>query len=85
MIGVACTTPGTARMRVSARSSFGSAVTRPVTCMWPLKPRMRSSSSLLNPFITDMTMMRIATASMMRMKEMVEISATPPSLRRARR
>ncbi len=53
--------------------------------MWPLKPRMRLRSSTRKPFITDMTMISTATASAMPMKEIAEISATPPWLRLARR
>ena len=37
------------------------------------------------PFITDMTMIRTATASITPTKEITEISATPPCLRLARR
>ena len=41
--------------------------------------------SARKPFITDITMISTATASMMPTNEMIEISAMPPSLRRARR
>jgi hypothetical protein len=46
---------------------------------------MRFSSSARKPFITLITMISTATASMMPMKEISEISATPPSRRLARR
>jgi hypothetical protein len=41
--------------------------------------------SARKPFITEMTMISTETASAMPTKEMAEISATPPSSRRARR
>jgi hypothetical protein len=46
---------------------------------------MRSSSSARKPFITLITMISTATARAMPTKEIIEIRATPPSLRRARR
>jgi hypothetical protein len=39
---------------------------------------MRLRSSARNPFITDMTMISVATASVMPIKEITEISPTPP-------
>ena len=56
-----------------------------MTKTWPLKPRILLSSSARKPFITDMTTISTATATMMPVKEMIEISATPPWLRLARR
>ena len=53
--------------------------------MWPLMPRMRETSSVRNPFITAMTMISVATPSMMPMKEKPAITEMKASLRRARR
>jgi hypothetical protein len=53
--------------------------------MWPLMPTILSSSSLRNPFITESTMISVATPSMMPMKEKPAITDTKPSRRRVRR
>ena len=52
---------------------------------WPLRPRILSSSSLRNPFITAITMMSVATPSMIPRKENPAMTEMNPSLRRARR
>jgi hypothetical protein len=52
---------------------------------WPLSPRILSSSSCRKPFITAMTMMSVATPSMMPTKEKPAMTEMNPSLRRARR
>ena len=52
---------------------------------WPLRPRILSSSSLRKPFITAMTMISVATPSMMPRKEKPAMTEMNPSLRRARR
>ena len=44
-----------------------------------------SSSSLRKPFITAITMISVATPSMMPRKEKPAITETKPALRRARR
>lgn len=46
---------------------------------WLLNPRIRVRSSCLNPFITDMTMINVATPSIMPKKENVDTTATKPS------
>jgi hypothetical protein len=53
--------------------------------MWPLMPRMREMSSVRKPFITAMTMISVATPSMMPMKEKPAITEMNASLRRDRR
>ena len=57
----------------------------PMTKASPLNPSIRPTSSVRNPFMTLITMIRVATASRMPTKEMMETSATPPSFRLARR
>ncbi len=52
---------------------------------WPLRPRILSSSSLRKPFITAITMMSVATPSMMPRNEKPAMTEMNPSLRRARR
>ena len=52
---------------------------------WPLRPRILSSSSLRKPFITAITMIRVATPSMMPRNEKPAMTEMNPSLRRARR
>ena len=78
-------TPGTPAMRSATvgdnRSAGGSSG---VTKMWPLKPRILSSSSLRKPFITDMTMISVATPSMMPRKEKPAMTETKPSCAGAR-
>ncbi len=44
-------------------------------------PRIRSSNSVRKPFITAITMMSVATPSMMPMKEMIEMTEMNVSLR----
>ena len=84
--GKACVTPGTLAMRSTAWSRVCAlSSTPPWTKTCPLKPRILPSSSSRKPFITDITMISTATASVMPTNEMIEIRATPPSLRRARR
>jgi hypothetical protein len=53
--------------------------------MWPLMPTILSSSSLRKPFITESTMMSVATPSMMPRNENPAITETKPSRRRVRR
>ncbi len=85
-MGMAWVTPGIRRMRSTACSTLaGSDSSAPDTYMWPLKPRIRPSSSVLKPFITDMTMISTATAAITPKKEITDTSATPPCLRRALR
>src|SRR6202007_3136977 len=68
--GTASLTPGTLPMRsVTAWKSL-SGVWEGVTMMWPLKPRIFDCNSTRKPFITDITMIRIATPSRKHRKEM---------------
>jgi hypothetical protein len=52
---------------------------------WPDRPRMLLSSSTLKPFITDITMIRVATPSAMPISENSEITEMKLSWRLARR
>jgi hypothetical protein len=83
--GMAWVTPGTFSTRCTVGSRASPSSTPPVTKTWPLKPRILLSSSARKPFITDMTMIRIATARVTPAKEITVIRPTPPSLRLARR
>ncbi len=55
------------------------------TRMWPLSPRILSSNSLRKPFITAITMISVATPSMMPRNEKPAMTEIKPSLRRARK
>ena len=46
---------------------------------------MRPSRSARNPFITDMTMIKVATPSAIPSSEKIAMTETNPSCRRARR
>jgi hypothetical protein len=46
---------------------------------------MRPTSSARNPFITDITMIRVATPSAIPSNEKIAITETKPSARRARK
>src|SRR5579859_4416165 len=52
---------------------------------WPLRPRMRAISCSWKPFITDITMIRVATPSAMPSSENHAMIEMNPSRRRARR
>ncbi len=47
--------------------------------MWELKPKIFSVSSVLKPFITDITMIKVATPSIIPRKEKIEITFKKPS------
>ena len=47
--------------------------------MWGLKPKILLINSVLKPFITDMTMIKIATPSAMPVNEKIEIVFKKPS------
>ena len=47
--------------------------------MWELKPKIFSVSSVLKPFITDMTIIKVATPSIIPRKEKIEITFKKPS------
>ena len=84
-IGKASLTPGTlfTVAASSAKSVIG--LSMGAMKMWPLMPTILLRSSLRNPFITDSTMMSVATPSMMPAKEKPAMTEMKPSRRRARR
>ena len=47
--------------------------------MWELKPKIFSVSSVLKPFITDMTIIKVDTPSIIPRKEKIEITFKKPS------
>ena len=47
--------------------------------MWGLNPKILLVRSFLNPFITDITIINIATPSMIPKKEKIEITFKNPS------
>ena len=47
--------------------------------MWGFKPRIFFVKSVLNPFITDMTMINIATPNIIPKKEKIDIIFKKPS------
>ena len=47
--------------------------------IWGLKPKILLINSVLNPFITDITMIKIATPRAMPVKEKIEITFKKPS------
>ncbi|MNN46348.1 hypothetical protein D3C81_1607270 [compost metagenome] len=83
--GVTETTPGTSLIRFTVASRSGEVSTGPCTYICPLNDSIRPSSSLRKPAMMLITLISTATASMMPMKLMMAIRATPPSLRLARR
>ncbi len=84
-IGRTETTPGICRIFWSSSSKF--VIGPPLETMprWPLMPMMRPTNSARNPFITDITMISVATPSAMPNSEKIAITETNPSCRRARR
>ena len=83
--GAARRTPGTIMMRPATASQSVSGESSGWISRWPLSPRILSSSSLRKPFMTAITMMRVATPSMMPRKENPAMTEMNPSRRRARR
>ena len=83
--GAASRIPDTWLMRSATSFQSVSGLSSGCTSRWPLRPRILSSSSLRKPFITAITMMRVATPSMMPRKENPAITEMNPSLRRARK
>ena len=55
------------------------------TSMWPLSPRNLPTSSVRKPFITAMTVISVATPSMMPRKEKAAMTEMKASRRRERR
>ena len=47
--------------------------------MWELKPKIFSVSSVLKPFITDITIIKVATPSIIPRKEKIEMTFKKPS------
>ena len=47
--------------------------------MWGFKPKIFFVKSVLNPFITDMTMIKIATPNIIPKKEKIDIIFKKPS------
>ena len=68
-IGAASMTPGTLEMRSATASQSVSGCSSGWISRCPLRPRILSSSSLRKPFITAITMISVATPSMMPRKE----------------
>jgi hypothetical protein len=83
--GTARVTAGTREMRCVSASKSVNGVSTGDRTRWPLKPRIFDWSSTRNPFITDITMIKVATPSMMPRNEKPAITEMKPSLRRARR
>ena len=83
--GAASRMPWTWLMRSATSFQSVSGDSSGCTRMWPLRPRILSSSSLRKPFITAITMISVATPSMMPRKEKPAMTEMNPSLRRARR
>ena len=84
-MGAASRMPCTALMRSATTFQSVSGLSSGCTSRWPFRPRILSSSSLRKPFITAMTMISVATPSMMPRKENPAMTEMNPSLRRARR
>ena len=83
--GAASRMPWTWLMRSATSFQSVSGDSSGCTRMWPLRPRILSSSSLRKPFITAITMISVATPSMMPRNENPAMTEMNPSLRRARR
>ena len=77
--------PGTREMRSATASQSVSGCSSGWISRCPLRPKILSSSSLRKPFITAITMMSVATPSMMPRKENAALTEINPSWRRARR
>ena len=84
-IGAASRMPGTLEMRSATASQSVNGVSSGCTSRWPFSPRILSSSSLRKPFITAMTMISVATPSMMPRNEKPAMTEMNPSRRRERR
>ena len=84
-MGAASLMPGTLSMRAETSAQSVSGFSSGWISRWPLSPRIFSRSSWRKPFITAMTMISVATPSMMPRKEKPAMTEMKPSLRRARR
>ena len=85
MMGAARRMPGTLPMRPATSAQSVSGFSNGWISKWPFMPRILPRSSWRKPFITAITMMRVATPSMMPRKENPAMTEMNPSLRRARR
>ena len=83
--GAASRMPATCEIRSATSFQSVSGDSSGCTSRWPLRPRILSSSSLRKPFITAITMISVATPSMMPRKEKPAMTEMKPSLRRARK
>ena len=84
-IGAASLMPSTLETRSATASQSVSGDSSGWIRRWPLSPRILVKSSWRKPFITAMTMISVATPSMMPRNENPAITEMNPSLRRARR
>ena len=83
--GAAKRMPSTWLMRSATSFQSVSGDSSGCTSKCPFSPRILSKSSLRKPFITAITMISVATPSMMPRKEKPAMTEMKPSLRRARR
>ena len=83
--GAASRMPATWLMRSATSFQSVSGNSSGCTSRCPLRPRILSSNSLRKPFITAITMISVATPSMMPRKEKPAMTEMKPSLRRARK
>ncbi len=84
-MGAASLMPGALAMRAETSCQSVSGFSSGWISRWPLRPRIFSRSSWRKPFITAITMIRVATPSTMPRKEKPAMTEMNPSLRRARR
>ena len=84
-MGAASVTPGTLETRSATCCQSVSGRSSGWIKKWPFKPRIFSRSSLRKPLRTAITMMSVATPSMMPRKEKPALTEMNPSRRRARR
>ncbi len=83
--GATRVTPSTLRMASAIASNSPTLVPMARTIMCPFRPKILPRSSVRNPFITAITMMSVATPSIMPAKEKPAMTEIKPSRRRARR
>ena len=83
--GAASRTPATWLMRSATSFQSVSGDSSGCTRRCPFSPRILSSNSLRKPFITAITIISVATPSMIPRKENPAITEMKPSFRRARR
>ncbi len=84
-IGAASFIPGTLSTRAATSAQSVSGFSSGWISRWPLRPRIFCNSSWRKPFITAITMISVATPSVMPKKEKPAMTEMNPSLRRARR